>query len=351
MKNFPSILKQKKTWTTLLVIVAVLVVLGLITASSLHKDNKNTTTLKPGKTISTDAAKTKAEEFINKFLMSSGSKATIKDITTEYGLYKLKVDITSDVVDSYMTKDGRLFFPQALNIDELSAAKTGANATTADSQTASTPSATVTKKSDKPTVELFVMSYCPYGTQIEKGILPVVQTLGNKINFAVKFCSYSMHGQKELSENLLQYCIQKDQPAKYDAYLQCFLGAGDSASCVASTGVDKNKADTCVSATDKQFKVMENFTNKVGYQGSYPGFDVNKADNDKYQVAGSPTLIINGEEIQSGRDSASLLKTICSAFNNEPKECSTTLSSASPAAGFGTAAAATGATAGAGCGQ
>ncbi len=347
MKKIASIFKQKKTWTTLLVIVAVLIVLGLITASSLHKGDKTASAAKPGKTISTDVAKAKAEDFVNKFLMSGGSKATIKDITTEYGLYKLSVDITSSVVESYMTKDGKLFFPQALNIDEVSAAKTGSDTTGAET---AQPSATVTKKSDKPVVELFVMSYCPYGTQIEKGMLPVLSTLGNKINFQLKFCSYAMHGQKELAENLTQYCIQKEQNTKFNTYLSCFLEASDSAGCLDKAGVNKNTLNSCVTKTDTAFKVMANFTSNVGFQGSYPSFDVEKADNTKYSVAGSPTLIINGEEIQSGRDSASLLATICSAFNNPPAECSAKLSSASPSSGFGTGTAAAGSAA-AGCGQ
>ncbi len=347
MKKITSIFKQKKTWTTLLVIVAVLVVLGLITSSSLRKDDKKSNALKPGKTISTDLAKTKAQDFINNFLMQSGSKATIKDITTEYGLYKLSVDITSDVVESYMTKDGKLFFPQALNIDEVTAAKAGTD--TASTQEAAQPSATVTKKSDKPTVELFVMSYCPYGTQIEKGILPVLDTLGNKIDFQLKFCSYAMHGEKELTENLLQYCIEKEQPTKLNPYLKCFLeDSSKSAACLDQVGVNKKTVNSCITKTDAAFKVMANFTSKVGYQGSFPGFDVQKADNDKYNVGGSPTLIINGQDIQSGRDSASLLATICSAFNNPPKECSTTLSSASPSAGFGSGTAPAGSAA-AGC--
>jgi hypothetical protein len=64
-------------------------------------------------------------------------------------------------------------------------------------------------------------------------------------------------------------------------------------------------------------------------------FYAQKADNDKYGVQGSPTLVINGAQISSGRDSAGLLKTICSAFNTAPSECQKQLSSASPSAGFG----------------
>ncbi len=322
MKKFIKSLFARERFTRVtlpIILVIVLVLIGLFTFQ------------KPVKNLSADEAKTRAEDFINKYLMQGGTKATVKDITTEYGLYKLKVDIVSDVVDSYLSKDGKLFFPQALDIDKLSssAPAAGGNANSAG------PVAEVTKKSDKPSIELFVMSYCPYGTQIEKGILPVLATLGKKIDFKLKFVDYAMHGQKELQENLTQYCIEKEQPEKLDSYLTCFLQAGDSASCVSSNGVNKTKLDACVTKTDKEFKVNDNFNNKVGYKGSYPGFDINKDDNAKYNVAGSPTLIINGQEISSGRDSAALLKTICSAFNNQPKECQTSLSSASPTPGFG----------------
>ena len=78
-------------------------------------------------------------------------------------------------------------------------------------------------KSDKPNVELFVMSHCPFGTQAEKGIIPVVNLLKNKINFSVKFVDYSMHGKSEIDENTLQYCIQKEESKKYIPYLTCFL--------------------------------------------------------------------------------------------------------------------------------
>ena len=159
-----------------------------------------------------------------------------------------------------------------------------------------------------------------------------------------------MHGPKELAENLTQYCIEKEQTPKLQSYLSCFLASSDSATCLTQTGVDSSKLRACVAATDKQYKVTANSTNNVDYKGTYPSFNINQADNDKYSVGGSPTLIINGQEIDSSRDSASLLKTVCSAFNTQPKECQTTLSSVAPAPGFGTAAATTGAAA-ANCGQ
>jgi len=281
--------------------------------------------LKKGeKTLTMEEAKTKVADFINKNLVEAGNEVTVAEVTEEDGLYKLKINMKNgQEIFSYISKNGKNFYPQAMQIEEVeNQANAGAN--TGDNSANQPAATTVSKKSDKPVVEAFVMSYCPYGTQIEKGIIPVAETLGDKIDFKIKFVSYTMHGQKENDENLLQYCIDKEQPTKFFGYLKCFLkDSAKSVECLKSSGVDTKKTDSCIASTKKQFNV----------EGT--NFDVQKADNDKYGVQGSPTLVINGEEIQSARDSASLLKTICSAFNSAPKECETQLSSAAPAPGFG----------------
>lgn len=329
MKKIISVFQQKKNLSTLFIVIAVLAILGLITALSLRTEKAETSANKPGKSISIEEASTKADEFINKFLMEGGRTAKVKEVVSEYGLYKLSIDITSDVVESYLTKDGKLFFPQALNIDEIT------SESSAPQSAPTQPVVTVSNKNAKPVIELFVMSHCPYGTQVEKGILPVLGVLGNKVDFEVKFNDYAMHGEKELTEEINQYCIQKEQNPKYLSYLTCFLAASDSKACLAEAEINTKSLDSCFAKTNKEFKILDNFNNKVGYQGSYPGFDVYATDNTKYGVGGSPTLVINGETISGGRDSASLLATICSAFTDAPEECSTVLSSAAPSPGFG----------------
>lgn len=321
MQNFFKKLVKKEIFTRFVLPLILLIALALVGYFSFRGKTK---------TISESQAKTVAENFVNDFLMPSGSKATVKDVSLEYGLYKLQIDIVSDVVESYLTRDGKLFFPQSLNIEEIRASR----ATQADDNSQE-PAATVSSKSAKPVIELFVMSYCPYGTQIEKGFLPVLETLGDKVDFRLKFVDYAMHGEKELTENLLQYCIAKEDSDKLVPYLNCFLADGQSGTCLKEAGVNEKKVNNCVADTDKEYKVSDNYKNKVGWQGSYPGFDVDKADAEKYGVGGSPTLVINGQTIQSNRDSQSLLDTVCSAFDNPPSECDTSLSTASPAPGFG----------------
>lgn len=284
------------------------------------------------KTLSLDEAKAKAEKFINENLVQPGSNVTIKSITDEGDLYKLIVGLsTGQEVTSYLTKDGGKFFPQVIDI--AAAENEAATANTAGQE--SQPANQNVVKSEKPKVELFVMSYCPFGTQIEKGLLPVLDLLGNKIDFELKFCNYAMHDKKEIDEQLVQYCVQKNEPDKLKSYLYCFLKDSKSAECLTTAGINQNKLTSCVSATDEQYKVTQKFNDKGAWTSKYPPFDVFSEDNAKYGVEGSPTLVINGQKITASRDSQSLLTTICSAFNNPPQECGQELSKTAPAPGFG----------------
>ncbi len=284
------------------------------------------------KTISPAQAQIIAEKFINENLLPSTTKVTIKSVTEEYGLYNITLTVGGKDYHSYLTKDGKKFFQSVLDIAEVE--KQAQTQTQTD--TTNQPAATVAQKTAKPEVELYVMAYCPYGVQMEKGIIPTIEALGNKIDFKLKFTSYSMHGKKELDEQLTQYCINQQDSGKLLAYLTCFDISSDSAQCLTQTGINSTKIKSCVSATDKQYKVTEKFNDQSSWSnGSYPPFDIYLADNQKYNVSGSPTLVINGSTVQANRDSASLLKLICSGFTTVPAECSKVLSSAAPAAGFG----------------
>ncbi|MBN1325852.1 hypothetical protein JW977_02625 [Candidatus Falkowbacteria bacterium] len=285
------------------------------------------------KNLTPDEAQAKALSFINNNLVEPGSEVTIDSVTEENGLYKVVVKLSSgQTVDSFITKDGTKFFPQVMDIAEI--------------EKSNNPVATEVPKNDKPVVEVFVMSHCPYGTQIEKGLLPVVEALGDKADIEVKFCDYAMHGEAEINEELTQVCIKKVAPGNYFTYLKCFLKEGKSSDCLKEINIDQGKLSSCISETDNQFSVTKNFKDQSTWlSGQFPLFDVYKADNEKYGVQGSPTIVINGVQAESGRDSASLLATICSAFNTLPNECTVQLPNETPSAGFGFSTSATSTTA------
>ena len=307
------------------IIILSLVLVFIATGCSLNKNKKVV--------LTPDEAKVKVAEFINGNLLKPGDKVEIKEVTEEFGLYKMKVALPGgQEITSYATKDGENFFPEIMNIKEIGENNNQDQASAEGSD--EVESADIPKK-EKPEVELFVMSHCPYGTQIEKGILPAINALGGKVKFDLKFVDYAMHGEKEIDEQLRQVCVQ-DQ-GKLNKYLSCFLDKGDSgaAQCLKDAGVDTKKMNSCVADLDKKFKVKENFKDKNKWESSYPPFDTHKADNQKYGVQGSPTLVVNGEKVNSARDSASLLNTICAGFESQPEECDANLSTATPAPGFG----------------
>ncbi len=319
LKKLKKMMKKigKKKIIFVLISVVVLALLGILIFKFAPRPN----------TLNIDEAKAKAESFINDNLMTPGTKATIDSIEKEYGLYKLAVNIgQGEPIESYISADGELFFPQAIDIAEY---ENNLNGDT-------TEASTVTSKSDKPEIELFVMSHCPYGTQMEKALIPALELLKDKVNFTLKFNNYSMHDKVELDEQLNQYCIQKEESGKLLSYLKCFDASEDSAKCLSENGIDSKKITDCVKATDKEYKITESYNDKKTWLSeTYPIFPIYDADNEKYGVEGSPTLIINGENVSADRTANSLLQLICSAFNSAPEECQEELSTTAPGYGFG----------------
>jgi len=263
-----------------------------------------------------------------------GITATLDTVEEDGNFYIVDLLINDNPVGIYVTKDGKMMFPsEPINLEE-----TPTLTTTTTQETQEIP------KTDIPEVELFIMSYCPYGTQAEKAILPVQKLFGDKIDLKIRFVDYAMHDKTEIDENLLQYCIQKEQEDKYWDYLKCFLEAGESESCLDSMGIDKDMLNSCVSATDDEYKITENYNDKSTWQGSqcpdgpycFPVFDIERDLNEQYGVGGSPTFIINGEEVSPSSRSPDAVKTlICGAFTEIPEECNTELSTSAASAGFG----------------
>lgn len=278
--------------------------------------------------LSPQQAEVKAKDFIEGNLVQKGTDVKVKGVSEENNLYRITVDIQGQEINSYITKDGENFFPQVMNIKEIEE-QAQAQAEAQEQQNKPVP------KSDKPKVESFIMSYCPYGIQVQKGLLPVIETLGDKIDFSFKYVDYAMHEKKEIDENLRQYCLSQQNEDAYYNYLDCFLKDGKSENCLTEAGVDATSLNSCIEETDQEYKITEKFENKDNWESQFPPFDIHKEENEKYGVQGSPTLVINEQQTTSGRDPQSLLDKICSAFNEKPEECQTELSSEEPTPGFG----------------
>lgn len=277
----------------------------------------------------------------------TGQTAVLENTSKQGSLYLINVQFQGQSIPVYVTLDGKYMVSQPLSLTA-----TGNSSASSSSSQATQPQNV--SKSAKPSVQVFVMSWCPYGTQIEKGLLPVLSVLKDKIDFQIRWVDYTLHGPGESDENTVQYCIQKDQNAKYLPYLQCFLNnsgvysgtpnTGSSLACQKQVGIDTNVVQTCVNQTNAAFQITT-----ANYQAGQ-SYAIDAADNQKYGVQGSPTVVINGVQVNTDRSPAGLLSTICSAFTTAPAECSTNLSTAEPTPGFSFSASSAADTAAAQCG-
>jgi protein-disulfide isomerase len=320
--------KKLNKWKISTFVLLILLVIVVATSGS-------TPTFTTGNAVATDTV-----EFINTNLLQGGAEAELTEVTTESGMYKASMNIDGQPLDVYITKDGNYMFPSAIPMKTVAPTNTDADAAAAAPQGVTE----VTTKADKPTVDLFIMSHCPFGTQAEKGMLPVAKALKDDIDFNIKFVYYAMHPtQGEVEEQLNQYCIQEEQNDKFLDYLECFLTDGDGEGCLDEIGIDKTALTTCTEAADEEFEITKNLDDtSLWLNGRFPLFNTHAEENQMYGVGGSPTLVINGQKIDGApRDAANLLDTVCSGFNMAPEKCNTLdFDSTTPSSGFGWGAAA-----------
>ena len=355
--------KQNKLVIILSLIIALLVVVGafIYTQRDTYKCLNQCAGFCQSRVVLTPKqAGDKIISFLNeKVLKGAGVKATLDGSLTDGGklgtidgFYKAKVKIGDQDINFYISKSGNFALPEDF-ILKKDATSTKANNTNNQKEQGKADFSQLEKR-DVPDIKLFVMSYCPYGLQAEKSLLPVYNLLKGKANIGIYFVYYSMHGKKEIDENLRQYCIQKEQNDKYSDYLSCFTQKGDYKVCLDQAKIDKDKLQSCVSTTDQKYNITKDFNNKDTWVSGFPKFNIETSLNNKYQIGGSPTLVINDTVIAPqqqycpseknikcfvdpnlSRSPESYKELICNSFKNPPKECSQSLSDKKVSPGFG----------------
>jgi len=260
-------------------------------------------------TISEKAAEQKLLSFVDS--LGKGS-ATIISSQKADNFYNITINYQGQEIPVYVTLDGKYMASLIPLTASVVSEQTSPNI----------------PKTAKPLVELYVYTYCPYGTQMEKAIIPAVKLLEGRIDFKIRQIG-AMHGEYEKTEAIRQLCINELYPEQFLDYVLAFdtdsrCPTGDSA-CVATKtssiysnlNIDVTKIELCMKAEGITMYDAE----------------VQNALSEK--VSGSPTLVINGVETQSDRNPEAVKTEICSAFKDIPTECSQVLDSNAASAGFG----------------
>lgn len=176
------------------------------------------------------------------------------------------------------------------------------------------------KDTSKETVEVsfHVMSQCPFGVQVENAIKPVLDKLGQYVDFKLNFIGdepvpgklTSMHGENEVKGDIIQLCTKKYAPDKFMDVIVCMNRnmkeiPSNFASCASELGIDPTKINSCAEG-DEGRKLLSQ------------SFKISKAK----RATGSPTIFIGGEQYEGGRTEADFMRAICLKYKKDkPEPC------------------------------
>jgi glutaredoxin len=168
---------------------------------------------------------------------------------------------------------------------------------------------------DKVKLDFYVMSQCPYGTQVEDAIKPVLDDIGDNIDFNLYFIAEevtegnfdSLHGQPEVLGNIVQLCAIKYNPDKYMEMLACMNKnaqgiPGNWEAC--ADDLNKEKIQACFDGDEGKELLRESIkqTDSVG-------------------ATGSPTIYLNDQPYAGGRSTMDFYRALCEELDEKPQKC------------------------------
>jgi hypothetical protein len=114
----------------------------------------------------------KVLSYINNNLVQPGSSASFVSIEEVSGVYKIITEYRGNKIPVYATKDGSfLFISQPINLSQELPKRTQQKTETKKT------SCEDLSKSDKPQLEAFVVSYCPFGLQMQRILSEIVKEI------------------------------------------------------------------------------------------------------------------------------------------------------------------------------
>ena len=153
----------------------------------------------------------------------------------------------------------------------------------------------------KPTLELFVMSYCPFGVQAEEKIIPIVKEFGSKIDFKLQFIAQekkapsaqditpftSLHGYPEVAENIRQLLIAREYPDLYLDYILCRGKKLDKSweNCAEKLGIDVARIQSLFDAPEVSEQLFRENIKRAADLG----------------VRASPTIFVDGHKFRANQ--------------------------------------------------
>ncbi|MFQ5975248.1 MAG: thioredoxin domain-containing protein [Candidatus Hydrothermarchaeales archaeon] len=251
----------------------------------------------PAQTISKDELKETIKKYIfaNNMVMP-GSSVEINKMTEEGGLYKLDIAIAfqgqTQNVESYATKDGKFFFPSALNLS-VSTLESPQTTSPAPTETPSPTQAPASLVDDDPsrgpdnapvTIVEFSDFQCPYCARSAIVVHQIIDTYGNKVRFVYRdFPLSSIHPNAQKAAEAAECADEQGKFWELHDIIftnQNKMGVNDLKQFAKDLGMDSNNFDECLDSGKYEAEVKKDMQDGINAG-----------------VTSTPTFFINGEKI------------------------------------------------------
>lgn len=281
----------KNTWLYVSVILAVFLVISFSGNVMSYSNNQQS--------VSPDSISEKALSFINNNLVDQGYTASINDIEETNGLYVLKLDISGNEYESYITKDGSLLFPTGVKLDEVTN-NAPSQPTEQDNQpsqpTQNDPDRVSLSTDDDPsfgpedapvTIIEFSDFQCPYCARAVPTIKQIIEEYGDNVRIVFRDFPLSFHKDAQKAAEAAE-CAD-DQGKFWEMHDKIFenqnaMGVDDLKQYAENLGLDTEEFDLCLDS-DKYAEEVQN----------------DLRDGQKVGVTGTPAFFVNGIKISGAK--------------------------------------------------
>lgn len=183
---------------------------------------------------------------------------------------------------------------------------------------------------NKPQIDFFVMSYCPYGNQAEEEIFGAYELLKNEAEFKPHYIYYenyqgggeaycldeeskycSMHGVTEARQNVREQCVE----AKYGMEAWFDFTIEMNSKC------NSKNADTCYVDVAKDLGYDVDYIAECEETRALEFAAEDLRLSKLYGASGSPSVYIDGIAYSGSRTATGFQAGLCDAFDDAPASC------------------------------
>jgi len=144
-------IKLNKNQIVIIIVIVVLIIFAFLYQKGQFKGI--------GLSISSKQAGEKAIEYINNNILAGAGTASLVSVTEANGVFKVNIKIGEQSYDSYISKDGKLLFPEGYEMDTKAAEKKTATTSVGNFLTSDSE---VCMEGNKPIIYFFGSTGCPH---------------------------------------------------------------------------------------------------------------------------------------------------------------------------------------------